>query len=244
VWMSRDPVGLSASLSLTDYAGSNPTNLTDPYGLKEKWPTLKNANGMKQEEWLKALIGNLQIEVDQKLKDAFKNTLNRGCIGAAATLAGYSDPVKFLDELTDCYWNLKDAEKAQANKKCKGEKSAYGTKPSATMVAIQWLLAHWDNNNPKGVTWEKKDYGKEPFTLGREPNYTAVNQGFLDGKQYTGSFDVQIKSPRLEYWLGADQGGPNMKILVFTDDQLKAHIKKSDPPYSMQAYCVVCEKSY
>src|SRR5262249_52803151 len=86
-WMQNDPIGFAGGdADLYRFVGNDPTNLTDPSGLQElKWPKLPaydpktGKGGMKQEDWLKALFENFQIKLDDKLKDAFKDTLNRGC---------------------------------------------------------------------------------------------------------------------------------------------------------------------
>lgn len=277
-FIGRDPIGYNGGINLYAYAFDSPLAHTDPLGLDTTptWPALppydptKGTGGVLYSDWLDQFWSHTSIDpsqATQTLKDAFQATVKRGCIGVAAVVAGYSNIDEFMKQLNEGYWSEAKATKemkkknvAMGRKNVKGARDVYGEKLCATLVAIQFGVTHWIKPVPANwnaskdwyAVWDKKNFGAEPVDLTKRVNWDAVNNGIgmIHGrpKNMTGTFDVQVYSPRIGLWLGGSRGEDRVaatKVFSLTDAELKTHIARGDQKnYTMHLWLVVPEKAY
>ena len=219
--------GGSDAVDATGAAGE--TGAADEKGAANTAPPLLPATGVGDPgsffKWWKEQtfgLGKDQI-------DAFRKTLENGCIGVVATYLGYTDPAdpngKFASQFTEGYKTFREAERDAKSKKCcptgPGQ-DVYGAplKPVVVAVMFEYL------GLPPGKDWREQmafrrahpDWKADATWLNKRPLDASQHWNDVKGK---GGFNFAVYVPDRQVWLARRAEKPR-PVVPFDNSQWRS----------------------
>jgi RHS repeat-associated protein len=233
-WLTRDPIGYKAGLSLYGYVGSSPENWMDPFGFQPEFV------GPPWSDYYQTLeietSGETSLTFDQAWKEfrtqcngaksKFRNSIwTQGCVGVTQCMLGR--PFRQSEWFRNCYSTLGAAMAAKRRVDCakRGAKNLCGNASQPQVIGFTW------EELPETAKKRKVCPGCGfIYWNGAPPSRVPIEGG--------GVFDVGFYDASLGcFWhANYNEATPDSSVLISKPD-------KFHPPGSKRSavYCVICD---